>query len=49
MKRTFLITGLALLVAAAPVLAQAPAGRGAGPNTGAPGVGRGRGPVVVSP
>lgn len=49
MKRTFLLTSLALALAAAPVLAQAPAGRGAGPNQGAPGVGRGRGPALVSP
>ena len=45
--RGLFLTTLLLLVAAAPVLAQA--GRGAGPNTGAPGVGRGRGPAVVSP
>jgi enterochelin esterase-like enzyme len=40
---------LVMMLGAVPALAQAPAGRGAGPNTGAPGVGRGRGPALVTP
>jgi enterochelin esterase-like enzyme len=52
MTRTLGRLSLAVLVlslAATPVFAQAPTGRGAGPNTGAPGIGRGRGPAIVSP
>lgn len=52
MHRTFrllALAGLAVALSATPIEAQAPAGRGAGPNTGAPGVGRGRGPALVTP
>jgi len=51
--RIFASTGLALVLTASSVMAQAPAAparRGAGPATGQPGVGRGRGPApLVTP